>query len=100
MRYLLDALLIVVLLVIGSALQDYSEKLRTQEPLQERVDQFEQDISSGKIIRDVYSTKKPYLKQIEENGAGKLAQKASDMVIDFVDITMNFTSEVMKQVWK
>ena len=99
MRYLIDAILIVVLLVIGSALQDYGENMNRSAPLEERIDQFESDVQQEVVIRDVYSADKPYLKQIEENPAGKLAEKASEFIIDFVDITMNFTSEIIKQAW-
>lgn len=99
MRYLIDAILIVVLLVIGSALQDYGEKMQKTAPLEERITQFESDVQDEVVIRDVYSRDKPYLKQIEENPAGRLAEKASGFVIDVIDITMNFTSEIIKQAW-
>lgn len=99
MRYLIDAILIVVLLVIGSALQDYGEKLNQSSPLEERLETFENDIQQEAVIRDVYSQNKPYLKQIEENPAGQLAEKASNLIVDVIDITMNFTSEIIKQAW-
>lgn len=99
MRYVMDAILIVVLLVIGSALQDYGEKMNQSAPLEERIGQFESDVDKQVVIRDVYSKDKPYLKQIEENPAGRLAEKASEFIVEFVDITMNFTSEIIKQAW-
>ena len=100
MRFIIDAVLIIVLLVIGGALQDYSEKLQGTIPIEERVKQFENDVANEEIIRDVYSIEKPYLKQIEENNAGKLADQASKFVVEFIDVTMNFTSEIIKQTWK
>ena len=85
-RFLADALLVCILISIGSYIMHKDDRQNGQS-LQNEINQFEEDIALRHEIKaekeDVIS-----LNDIEENAAGRIAKKSSEFVIDTIKGTV------------
>ncbi|MEG0737516.1 hypothetical protein [Amedibacillus sp. YH-ame10] len=90
-RFLADALLICLLVSIGSYML-HKDDSPTQDDLKKQVDQFEDDIALQKEINTQRNS--GTLNDIEDNAAGKLAKKSSEFVVDAIKGTVVTFSEV------
>lgn len=99
MRHLVDALIIILLLMIGSSIKTYSENIDYTK-LAERITSFETDVSVNNVLDTNYVPNKVYVKQVDENRAGRMAHNVSKVIEEFLETTFDFTNEMFYQVLK
>lgn len=96
-RFLADAILICVLVSIGSYIV-HKEDATSQEDVQYQMDHFEDRIAQNKHL-DV-NKQSAALNDIEDNKAGMLAKKSSAFVVDAIKGTVEVFSGIFDGVMK
>lgn len=94
-RFLADAILICILVSIGSYLV-HKEDSGTQQTLQKEVEQFEEDIALQKDIN--VDRQSETLNDIEDNRAAKMAKKSSEFVIGAMKGTVKAFSDIFEGI--
>lgn len=74
-RVILDVIFVLMIVVIGNSFN----AIRQQETIEQRIKNFEMQISNQEVIESDHYTKVTY--QTTENIAGKIGQSLSDFVI-------------------
>lgn len=90
-RFLADAILILILVSIGSYIVQ-KEDASTQNTLQTKVERFEEDVALQKDL-EIKKTSAG-LNDIEDNKAGKLAQRSSELVVGMIRGTVETFSDI------
>lgn len=90
-RFLADALLICILVSIGSYINQ-SDHSDTRELVEQQVADFEDEIAQKKVIEP--KNEPVALNEIEDNGASRLAKASSEFVIDTIQGTVGIFSSV------
>lgn len=96
-RFLADALLICILVSVGSYISRQDDS-GTQKELQEKIESFEEDVALKKTIRP--KTEPVALNDIEDNGAGKFAKKSSEFVVNTIEGTVEAFSDIFAGIVK
>lgn len=86
-RFLVDALLVVLLVSLAT----YIQEPNTKEDIDEKIASFEQDVAQHKPADPKVEV--TYLNEIEENKAAKFAKASSDIVIDVMDTSLTLVEE-------
>lgn len=96
-RFLADALLICILVSIGSYINqlDYSD---TRKRIEQQVADFEDEVANHRIIEP--KNEPVALNDIEENGAGKLAKQSSEFVVGAIEGTVDVFSTIFDSLVK
>lgn len=89
-RFLVDALLVLLFVSIASYISEPKEK----ENMSEKIKVFEQQIAEQKPIEQMVEN--TYLNEIYENGASRLANAGSNLVIDIMDTSIHVVSELVQ----
>ena len=90
-RFLADAVLILILVSIGSYIVQ-KEDSSTQDSVQKQVEQFEEDVALQKNLKTEKTS--AGLNDIEDNRAGKLAQRSSELVVGVIRTTVETFSDI------
>lgn len=96
-RFLADAILICILVALGSYInnQDVSG---TQEVLNQKISEFEDDVALHKTITP--KVKPVSLNEIDENMASRLAKTSSEFVVDTIQTSVGVISEIFHGLLK
>lgn len=90
-RFLADACLILILVSIGS----YVNQKKDENPAQmveQKVQELEDEVAQNKVVHP--QSKPVALKDIEENRASQLAKKSSELIVDTISGTVGIVSDL------
>lgn len=93
-RFLYDAAIIMILVLIGLSLDDSSTIVDQQEEL----NSFQQEIKEGGPISN--KREKSVMNQIKDNSASSLAKDASYFIGSIVEGSVRFVSNVFESIVK
>lgn len=91
-RFLYDALLILILLLVGMSLDDST----VYENKQEELNKFDKKIEKQEKIEKKEGT--TVMNQIDENKASNAAKDASEMVSGVIRGSVNFVKEIFDSI--
>lgn len=94
-RLIVDAIFILVLVSLGSSLQN-TDKNTVRDDLDGRIKSFEEDVALHREINDSKDIVK--LNDITENKASSFARETSDIIIDIMDTSLSVVSEVFQGI--
>lgn len=86
-RFLYDALIIVLLVLVGLSLDDST----TYVDKQTQLDSFQQKIKEGEVVDNKEGT--PVVNQIEDNTASSFAKGTSRIIGEVVEGSVRFVSD-------
>ena len=90
-RFILDACLILIVVSIGSTLNQQ----QPESTIQQRIDEFNRQIEQEEVIEPPVHRASMY--QIQENAAGQLGANISEMVIRVVDGSVRMIASAFGQ---
>lgn len=90
-RFLYDAILLILLVMIGVSMSDKEEVSKQKE-----LDQFQQKIKTDQVVSEI--EKKSSLNQIDENGASSLAKDASNAFKECVDFSVETLTSIFEMI--
>ncbi|MEG0328943.1 MAG: hypothetical protein RR537_01390 [Longicatena sp.] len=96
-RFLADALLICLLVSIGSYINK-ADTTNTKEVLENKVSDFEEDIALKKTLKKKQESIR--LNDIEDNKAAKLAKKSSEFVVGAISTSVGVCADVFAGIVK
>lgn len=96
-RFLADAILICILVSIGSYIS-HADPADTRAHIEQQVTDFEDEIAQKEVVKP--KTEPVALNDIEDNGASKFAKKSSEIVIDTVKGTVGLFSNFFDTLTK
>lgn len=90
-RFVVDGILILILVSLGSALSRQNESLT----MQQRLDQFNSQVENQQLVG--HQSQGIPFQQVDENVAGQLGKQVSDFVIRFVGGSVQLISSAFGQ---
>lgn len=96
-RFLADAILICILVSIGSYMNDMDPK-DTRAKLEQQVSDFEDEVAQKKTLKP--KNEPVALNDIEDNGASKFAKKSSEVVVGTVKGTIGLVTDFFDNLSK
>lgn len=91
-RFLIDGVLIILLVAIGSSLNQYTQV--QSKDMQAKLNDFETKVELHSIVGQ--ESKGMALSQVQENKAGQLGSTVSEFVIEVVGSTLNLVSTLFQ----
>lgn len=89
-RFLVDALLVLVLVSLAS----YINEPKEPTSIKEQISQFEDEVARHEPITQKVETS--HLNEIHENRASQMAQQGSALVIDLMETSMDVVSQLVQ----
>lgn len=90
-RFLADAILILILVAIGSYMIESKPKQDSVE-LKDKMNEFEKEVADQKKVEP--KVDEVHLNEVDENAASKFAQKTSDFIVDVADTSATIVAEI------
>lgn len=94
-RLLADVLLVIILVSIGSYMNE-QDQFTVKQQFESQVQEFEEGVAQHQVTKA--KTGSATLNDIEENAASQLAQSGSEVVIDIIHGTVGMLSEIFHNV--
>lgn len=96
-RFLADAILICILVSIGSYMS-HMDPQDTRAQLEQQVSDFEDEVAQKQVLKP--KNEPVSLNDIEDNGASKFAKKSSEVVVGTVKGTVTLVSDFFNNLTK